>query len=202
MGHNQRVRTNLFTVNRLEVSSLMLGGDTLVSQGKRGVLGDEVVRRKLAGEVIVEELILPGIEVDITDTGGVNGGYGAHSLLTLPDSMLVLVGIYLDLELVAATGITATAAVAVALGSDAEATGSTLTGTSADYIASANCTLVASEGDIQSTGPAAPELVNASAGTEEIFLNFGVPDAAISANSKITVSGKVRLVYIDLSQEA
>ena len=207
MGHNQRIRTNLFTVRRLvvdqlEVNQLLVDGDTPVLQGERGELGEDITRRKFIGGTVVDELVLSDLAVDITDTGGAGGGYGAYSLITLPSARIVLLGIYLDLSLVAGEDIGATATIAVALGSAAEDTNSTLDGTSGDYVASAGSTLVGSEGDIQSAGPAAPALVDASDGDEEIFLNFGVPQAGISDNSTITVSGKIRLVYIDLSQEA
>jgi hypothetical protein len=207
MGHNQRVRTNLFTVRRLvasqlEVDQLMVNGDTQVVYGELGELGEDLTRTKLSTSAVVDELVLSELEISITDAGVTDGGYGAHLLITLPSSVVVLLGIYLDLSLVAGEDISATADVAVAIGSAAEEADSTLDSTSDDYVGSADCTLVDSEGSIQSSGPSAPALIDASAGDKEVFLNLGVPDADISDSSSITISGKVRLVYIDLSREA
>lgn len=216
--HNQKVRTNLQNVATLDAETatiadltattlaaigLEIGGDTDIVQGLRGTLGTGVTRSKLMGELVVEDLTLAETEVTITDTGGANGAYGSHTLLTLPASHIVLLGILLEIDMEAGVGIGATGDVKTAIGSAAEATNDTLDGTSGDYVASGTTTLVASAGSEELVGPVTKAmLIDATAGTSIMALNFGVADADISASSTLTVSGSIRVVYIDLSQGA
>jgi hypothetical protein len=216
--HKQKVRTALpnvsdlnaetavigtLEVTSLDVSGLEIGGDTTIVQGDRGTLGTGITRTKLMGELVVEDLTIAETEVTITDNGDSDGGYGSHTLLTLPASHIILLGVLLEIDMTAGVGISATGAVKTAIGSAAEAADDTLDGTSGDYVASGSTTLVASAGSEELTGPVTKAmLIDATGGTSIMALNFGVADANISASSTLTISGSARIIYIDLSQGA
>lgn len=229
MSHNQRVQTNLFAVKDLVVSrnatlghasaadltadaittdaittdGLVVGGDTELVQGARLTLATDVVRvGKVCGEVIVEDLsIATSIVMTDADT---DGGFGSMELVTLPESVIILLGALLELSLSGGEGIAATATVAVAVGSAAEAADGTLSGTSGTYIASSDCVLAASAGDMSAAGTLSTlGVIDARAGTSKLYLNLGLADAGISIDqSEIAVTGSLRLIYLDLSQGA
>lgn len=176
--------------------------DVDLKVGSHGTAGTDVTQTKLSSMLVTEELEIDSTVI-ITDVGDANGGYGAHKLVTLPSSDILLIGALID---VAITGdgvnIGATAAVDIAVGTAAEAANSTLDGTSADIIAKIDAPLTACEGVAAGPGPPSgtPVVIDATGGTQGIYLNLGVPDADISANGTIVVVGTIRLIYLDITK--
>lgn len=140
-------------------------------------------------------------DVVATTDAGASGAFGAQALLTLPAKHVILFGASLDIAMVAAAGITATATVKSAIGTAAEAANDTLDSTQANIIASGNTVLASSAGTKLSVGPASgtPLMIDASAGTQQLFLNFGIADAGSTANSSLTITGTVKLAYLELN---
>jgi len=135
----------------------------------------------------------------VADTGGANGGFVAFPFMTFPATHLLLMGALLDFtSVLAAATIVATGTVKFALGSVAEAANDTLDGTSGDYIASADCVLVAGAGTVKAASPATPVMINALAGTVTPFLNIGVANADISASTIVTLTGAITLFYVEI----
>jgi hypothetical protein len=198
MSH--KIKNKLYLPNVQEINL----ADVDLKIGTHGTAGTDVTQTKLSSMLVTEELEISSTVI-ITDVGDANGGYGAHSLVVLPASDLLLIGSLID---VAITGdgvnISATAAVDVAVGTAAEAADSTLDGTSADIIAKIDAPLTTSEGVAAGPGPPSgtPVVIDATGGTQGIYLNFGVPDADISANGTIVVVGTIRLIYLDITKGA
>lgn len=136
---------------------------------------------------------LTNVAIAVTDTGGVNGGQGSLKITDFIPGLVSILGAVTNCAITAAAGIGATAAVVASVGTAAAGAGdATLTGTEADIIPSTACTLTASAGvfDGEATTPA---LFNGTATAIDAYLNFAVPDAGITANSTITVTG-----YVDI----
>ena len=196
MSH--KIKNKLYLPNVQEINL----ADVDLKIGTHGTAGTDVTQTKLSSMLVTEELEISSTVI-ITDVGDANGGYGAHSLVVLPASDLLLIGSLIDVAITGdGTNIGATAAVDVAVGTAAEAANSTLDGTSADIIASIDAPLTASEGVAAGPGPPSgtPVVIDATGGTQGIYLNFGVPDADISANGTIVVVGTIRLVYLDITK--
>lgn len=133
------------------------------------------------------------VAVAITDSGGAAGGQGALKIFDFDPGLVSILGAESNCAIVAAAGIGATAAVVGSVGTAAAGAGdATLTGTEADIIPSTACTLTGSAGvfDGEATTPA---LFSGVATAIDAYLNLAVPDAGITANSTITVTG-----YIDI----
>lgn len=150
---------------------------------------------------IVNDLLAP-FTVVATDSGGANGGFGSKALFTLPARRIQIVGSHIDIAVLASGTISASATITCSLGTAAEATNSTLDSTQADLIPSTSIVLSGSTGTARAAGGIAPlaslGLVNASGGTQQVFLNFGIPDAAITSTGALLVSGTLKLFYIEL----
>jgi len=198
MSHKIKNRVYLPNVQELNLA------DVDLAVGTHGTAGTDVTQTKLSSLLVTEELEI-STTVDITDVGDANGGYGAHALVTLAESDILLIGAHIDIAITGdGVNIGATAAVDVGVGTAAEAANSTIDGTSADIIGKIDAPLVDSEGVAVGPGPPSgtPVVIDATGGTQGIYLNFGVPDADISANGTIVVVGTVRLIYLDITKGA
>lgn len=154
-----------------------------------------VVKTTKVGGVKTETFTFTAKAITVTDTGGVNGGQGSLKLCDLPQGLAVILGGSTNLTITAAAGITATASVVGSVGTTAaDAANATLTSTEANIVPSTAATLTGSAGAFvgQST---ASVTVDGTATAVPIYLNFAVPDAGISANSTITVTGTLTVVY-------
>lgn len=203
MSHKIKNRVYLPNVQELDTEKLVLV-DMELKAGSHGTAGTDVTQTKLGSVLVTEELEISS-EITITDTGDANGGYGAHALVTLPASHLLVVGALIDLAITGdGTGVADDAAVDCAVGTAAEAANSTLDGTSADIIAKIDAPLTSGEGAVAGVGlpSGTPVVIDATGGTAKIYLNFGVPDANISENGSITAVGTIRLIYLDISKGA
>ena len=142
-------------------------------------------------------LTLAATPVAVTDSGGANGGFGSLKIYDFPDGNVLVLGATTDLNTVATGGIGATASVVGSLGTVAEATNATLDSTQANIMPSTTGTLTASAGtlDGQSTGVVVADGTDTAV---DLILNFGVPDAGITANGSIAVTGTVTIVWQNL----
>lgn len=145
----------------------------------------------------VDKLTFEDLAVTITDTGGANGAYGSHKLADLPTGLAIILGARSSFDIVAATGIGATAAVKHSVGTAAEATNDTLDSTQANIIASTSTTLAASEGAASGVSTAVT-VVNGTSSAVDLFLNFGVADAGVTASSSVTITGYVEVAWLVL----
>lgn len=145
----------------------------------------------------VDKLTFEDLAVTITDTGGASGGYGSKQLADLPAGLAIFLGARTSFTITAAAGISATATVKHSLGTAAEATNDTLDSTQANIIASTNSALTASAGTASgvSTGVT---VVNGTSSAVDLFINFGVADAGISATSSITIDGYAEVAWLVL----
>jgi len=181
------------------MENLKIGGSLFVD-GAKPTVPAALTNQALSPVIQQLEIPLSSFSVTVTDTGGANGGYGTQELLTFPSKHVLLLGCMMDLAVVAAAGIAADATLAFAIGTAAEATDDTLDSTQADRIASTACALTASAGSCDNSGPAAPAVVDATAGTSKLHLDVGCPDADITASSSVALTGSIHIFYIDLSQ--
>lgn len=148
-------------------------------------------------------LTLKDVRITVTDTGGANGGYGALKIYQPPSGLILYKGSVVNLtSVVAATGIGATATVKFALGTAAEASNDTLDSTAADLVASTNVVLTGSAGSGAnvSSGLLVKDLTN-DASPGGIFLNIGVADAGITANSSVVLNGTVEFNWEHLGDK-
>lgn len=144
---------------------------------------------------------IPSSAVTMTD-GGANGSIGSLSLGTLHAKRLCILGCSVSLPCVAAANIGATATLKCSIGTSAEATDDTLDSVQANILPSTSVVLAASAGTL--AGPAlvaaAPLNIDATGGTQQLYLNFGVADAGSSGNSTVTITaGTVILEYVELN---
>lgn len=138
--------------------------------------------------------------VTVTDTGGVNGAQGNSKFYTFPAGNIVVVGATTNLTIArVGTAIGATAAVVGSIGTAAAATdNSTLTSTEANVIPSTVSTLTSGAGATK--GESTSVLVADGTTTAvDLFLNFAVPDGAVSGNDALLVNGTVELTYLVLA---
>lgn len=144
------------------------------------------------------KITLASMAVTITDTGGVNGAYGSQKIFDCPTGYMLFLGARSNLTFTAAAGIGATGTVKHSIGSAAESTNDTLDATQANLIASVSSVLAASAG----TGKGASTAVLYLDGTSsavDVYLNFGVADADVTASSSLTVSGTITISFLNLA---
>lgn len=194
-----KIRNKLYlsNVEDMDFEGKTVDDGLLVTPGT-GVTKDDNI--KLVNHV---RLSMSSLSVTITDTGGANGGYGSVKLCDLPDTHLLVFAAAANLSFTeAAAGIGNTAALKYSVGTAAEATNDTLDSTQANLIASTDATLVSSAKANVMNSSSAVAFIDASSGTAAIHLNFGIPNADISASGAIVVTGYVDLFYIDLGNDA
>lgn len=175
-----------------EVSTLIVDNETIPPTEAGNYTSATVY-----GKIVTREVTLGSQAVAITDTGGASGGHGTHSLLTLPAQHVLILGAFLDVAVTASGGVAADAAVDVAVGTAAETANATLDSTQADIVGSTDMDLTDSDGSASATS-AGVDNVDATGGTQALHLNFGVPDADITANGSLAVTGTFRVSYIVL----
>lgn len=142
-------------------------------------------------------LTLTNTPVVVADSGGANGGFGGLKIYDFPEGNILILGATSDLNTAATGGIGATAALVGSLGTAIEASNATLDSTQANVMPSTSGTLTASAGtlDGQSTGTA---IVDGTATAADLIVNIGVPDADISANGQVTLTGTITIVWQNL----
>ena len=158
-------------------------------------LASGVTKTTKVGGLKTETYTFAAKAVTIADTGGANGAQGSLKIVDLPQGLAVILGGSSNLTITAAAGITATASVVASVGTAVAASSdATLSGTEANIIPSTAATLTGSAGAFrgESTGVAT---VDGTTTAVPIYLNFAIPDAGVSANSTITVSGTLTLCW-------
>lgn len=196
MSHKIKNRVYLPNVQEINLA------DADLKVGTHGTAGTDVTQTKLSSMLVTEELEISST-ITITDVGDANGGYGAHELVTLPSSDVLLIGALIDIAITGdGSGIASDAAVDIGVGTAAEAANSTIDGTSADIIGKIDAPLTSDEGVAAGPGPPSgtPVVIDATGGSQGIYLNLGVPDADISASGTIIVVGTIRLIYLDITK--
>ncbi len=140
---------------------------------------------------------LTSVSITVTDSGGVNGGQGGIKIYDFPEGVIVRGGCVANgTTLAGAGGIADGGAVVLALGTTtAAADNSTLTTTEADFIASYAGTLVAGAGDFEKYGEPSVTSLDGHTTAVDLFLNMAVPDADISANDTLAVSGTITCTW-------
>jgi hypothetical protein len=162
--------------------------------------GTGVVAAEYGGAPVHKTVLtITNLAITVTDTGGANGGQGSQKVYDFPEGVIQLLGASYNLTTVAAAGIGATAALVGSLGSAAAGVGdATLTGTEADMIASTTGTLTGSAGTLAKHGSINTTAFDGHTTALDAILNLAVPDAGISANAVVTVSGTITLVWANL----
>ena len=165
-----------------------------------GVLSSLATYFPRTGVFQLEEFIFPtGSSLTVVDDGGVNGGWVAHQLGTMPSSQYEIVGGILDVNVDSvAAGISATADVEFGVGS-AAASVAPLAGTAINMNILNTITLTGGAGSGQTAGPAAPLFLDGKTSTD-IYFNISVQDADISADAAVTFDAVIRLFVLDLSR--
>lgn len=171
----------------------MQGGGTAVGTGGSGV---EVTQK--APQVLTTTLTVSGLSVTMTDAT-TNGCHGTATLFTFPAGNIVILGAVTDLALVAGSGgISDTAAVVASVGSAAVGTNNaTLTGTEADIVPSTAATLSSGAGTAKGESTA-PVTLDGTSSAATARLNLAVPDADSSASDTLSVTGTVKITWINL----
>ncbi len=204
MPHRRRNRTYLDNVQNINIVNATLDSADL-KVGSHGTAGTGVTQEQLSSLLVTEELTIAAPAVVITDVGDANGGYGALELIVLAASNILLLGAEIDIAITGdGAGTADDAAVDIGVGTVAEAANSTIDGTSANVIAKIDAPLTAAAGVAVGVGlpSGTPVVVDATGGTQGIYLNIGIPDADISATGTMAVAGTVRLIYLDISKGA
>jgi hypothetical protein len=142
-------------------------------------------------------LTLTATPITITDDAGVSQYGGAGKIYDLPEGSIAVVGCVIDGDLTLGTTgtIITTYGSNVALGTATATTGSTLTGTEADIMASvANGTAAAKVAAVGATS-AAMTLLNGTATAKDVFLNVVIADDATHTSGTGTFTGTVTMLW-------
>lgn len=146
-------------------------------------------------------LTLTNAVLPVADNGAA-GGNASVKLYTFPPGAVFIPGATASVSIVGGAGLTATAAVVAGVGTAAAAADNgTLTLTEADVVASTGSTLADSAGIFYGKSTATEMAAGIWDGTTsqvEIYLNFAVPDAGITAPTTITVTGTIMLSWTNL----
>jgi hypothetical protein len=126
------------------------------------------------------------------------GCHGSKQIFTMPAGNIMIIGAVAALSIVrAGTNITATAAVVSSVGTTAVSNAdATLTGTEANIMASTAATLTAGAGAVNGHSTATVKLDGTDTAVP-VFLNFAIPDAGSAGNDALTVTGTIRITYIN-----
>lgn len=156
--------------------------------GPANEYGSDVIHRT--------EIPISALSIAVTDSGGVNGGFGGQKVYDFPVGLIQILAATSKLSAIArnSTGIVATATVKHSLGSAVEATNDTLDSTQADVIPSTNAVLVAGAGSATGKSTAGVTLDGVSA-AKSLYLNIGVADAGITATDGVTVTGTIVILW-------
>lgn len=202
MPHKSKTRTILENLEVQEV--LTVGGVAVVPEGSVSAVVTTPATLVSKTQLLrLEEVTLPATALTATDNGDATGGFIAQELLTLPNTRMIVVGAFLDLEVTAVSEeIGEDAVLAVGVGTTA-ADDSTPTGTQIDILGPVAVTLTTGAGSgVGISGTALLHIDSTGETQDKVYLNVGIPDASISATGTITVAAVLRLFYIDLSMGA
>lgn len=158
------------------------------------------VTERNQGELRQTIFTLSAVSLTVTDTGGAAGAHCAIQLYDFPAGLIDYLGGTTDLAITAgAGGIADGAAVVGSVGTVTVGVGNaTLTGTEADLIPSTASTLAAGVGATKGKSTATEKaLHDGTATAKDVFLNFAVPDADVSASDTLSVTGTVTLTWIN-----
>jgi hypothetical protein len=167
---------------------------------KRGTVGNNPagnvrrIREGGPGALHRTTIWLDNETITITD-GGASGGIGSSKLYTFPEGALDVGIAFSSFTIVAASGIGATATVKHALGTAQETTNDTLDSTQANVLPSTNTVLSGSAGTAKGLTSTKLGALDGSTTPAELWLNFGIADAGITANSSIVINGFVTILW-------
>jgi hypothetical protein len=154
-----------------------------------------------AGNGVLRQTVWEFNAVAIATTDATtNGAFGSVQLTaSIPACVLRVLGADVHFtSIVGAGGITTSAVIQTAFGTVAATTGA-LTNTNANSIAAATtiATLSSFAGSGRTTPVTTPVVVNASAGTTNVFFNIGTNDAGNTDGQAgtLTVTGRIVLTY-------
>jgi hypothetical protein len=163
--------------------------------------GSGVTIKHETGAARLTMLNLVNVSVPIVD-GAASGGGGGLKIFDFPEGVLLIPGASTNLTVVASSTVTTGAvSMVAALGTAAANAASTLSGTEANIIASTAATLAARAGSF--TGKSTATEGNAAyfdghSSAVDLYLNFGIPDANISADATVTVNGTISFAWLYL----
>lgn len=185
----------------LSADSLSLGDVTVDSTAEPTDVPMGMTNAQQQAFVQVAEISFTELEFAVEGTTG--DGFVATALFTFPATYLAIIGAFADFEVTGVGDggeIDDDAEVTMSVGSTGTADG-TLAGTDVNIIASTAMTLVSgvkASTEAVFAGTATLNLDGAGSAAKA-YLNIAVPDADISADGTIDVTGKIRILYIDLS---
>jgi len=133
----------------------------------------------------------------VTDTGGANGAHASLQLYDFPSAAITILGVTSSMTVTAGTGgITDTASVVCSVGTVTTVNdNSTLTTTEADLMPSTAATLTGGIGACDGV-LAASVLFDGTATAKDVFLNFAVPDAGVTAADTLVLAGSVTITWV------
>lgn len=143
---------------------------------------------------------LTNVNVTMTD-GGANGSIGNIKLYNdTPAAFLEIQRFRWNFTSIArvSTGIIATATVKAAVGVAAETASDSFGTTGAATIvasASASAMVAGVTTGFRGVNGTTPNITDATAGAEDVFINFGIADAGSTATDALTVSGTITVTY-------
>lgn len=173
-------------------------GNLKTSDGVGTVAGAGVAVTEIGtGAIHKTVFTLSSASVAVVDTGGANGGQGGLKIYDFPAGVIVRGGCVADTTTLAgAGGITDTAAVVESLGSVVAATSdATLTSTEADFVGSFAGTLSSGAGTFAKYGEPSATSLDGHTTAVDLFLNVAVPDAGISADDTLAVTGTITCIW-------
>lgn len=201
MSHKIRNKLYLPNVADMDVEDMEFEGKE-VEDGLLVTAGTSVTKVDGIGLINKVRLSVSALSIATTDAT-TSGAYGSHQLCTLPDTHLLFLGAAANLSFTEAhANITATAGLKYAVGTVAEAANDTLDSTSANIIPSTAATLSSSAAANVMGESTASLFVDASGGSQGLFLNLGIPDAGSSGDGAIVVTGYIDLFYLDIGNNA
>lgn len=184
--------------NSWDFKNLLFRGARFESNfGVSRVATGAIINKKIASPNLIE-LILPATGVTVTDNGGATGGFLALELFRFPNTRIAILSTYLELTIISTgAGISQTATLTIGLGTSA---------TTDATINSGEVNVVAAVTQALTGGAAVKELASSTVLVQldamtntSLYLNVGVPDASISADTAMSISAILRMVYLDLS---
>jgi poly(3-hydroxybutyrate) depolymerase len=137
--------------------------------------------------------------VTITDNGAA-GGSGNIKLLDFPSGNITILGATTDLTITRGnTNISATASNLVSVGTaQAGSDNATLTDTEADIAPSLTTAMTAGVSTSKGKSHSSQiKNVGGTSSTTSAYLNIAIPDADISASSTVTVTGTIRITWVN-----
>ncbi len=137
--------------------------------------------------------------MDITDTGGANGGHGALKILDFPEGYIRIEGVIGDIAITSKSGgVSATAVFDMAMGTVTTDVGqATLAGTNVDIVAKVDGDLVGSADTIDLVDTTTQD-EDGHSGSTDVWLCVAVEDASISSTGTMVMSGTIVITWYNL----